>query len=113
MYLCKLYYYKLTMVYLIAYNINEGLYDYTGLKEYIKSLGSFQHPMNDIWFVSSSDLDVEAEIKNLKSYLPNEKDMIIMMPIQSNNRLIGWMPKAFWQWFKTNLYDQENTDREI
>ena len=101
------------MVYLIAYNINEGLYDYTGLKEYIKSLGSFQHPMDDIWFVSSSNLDVEAEINNLKKHLHGEKDMVIIMPIHSNNRLIGWMPKAFWQWFKINWNDQENSDREV
>lgn len=101
------------MVYLIAYNINEGLYDYSGLKEHIKSLGSFQHPMDDIWFVSSSNLNEEVEINNLKKHLYSEKDMIIIMPIHSNNRLIGWMPKAFWQWFKTNWNDQENTDREV
>jgi hypothetical protein len=87
------------MIYLIAYSINEKLYDYSDLKEQIKSLGEFQHPMDDVWFVSSKHLDEEYEAAKLRRLLHSERDMIFMTAI-SRQSVQGWMPKAFWQWLE-------------
>lgn len=88
------------MIYLIAYSINEKLYDYSELKEQIKSLGQFQHPMDDVWFVSSKHLDEEYEAEKLRRYLHSERDMIFMTKITKQS-VQGWMPKVFWQWLES------------
>lgn len=98
------------MVYLIAYSINERLYDYSGLKEHIKSLGSFQHPMDDVWFVSAVQLDEEREVERLRRYLHSEKDMVFITRIPESS-MQGWMPNAFWTWIKSVTNDKGNTDR--
>ena len=85
------------MVYLIAYSINERLYDYSDLKEHIKSLGRFQHPMDDVWFVSTERLDKTKEIGALRSYLHSKHDTIFLTQIPKDG-MEGWMPNAFWQW---------------
>lgn len=87
------------MIYLIAYSINERLYDYSDLKDYIKSLGRFQHPIDDVWFVSTrNSLNEREEIDYLRQKLHSDKDMVFMTAI-SDSSLQGWMPNAFWQWF--------------
>lgn len=91
------------MVYLIAYSINERLYDYSDLKEHIKSLGRFQHPMDDVWFVSTVGLDKTKEIEVLRQYLHSNNDLIFMTQIPKGG-MQGWMPNAFWQWIN-NLID--------
>ncbi len=87
------------MVYLIAYSINERLFDYSDLKDYIKSLGWFQHPMDDVWFVATQEeLNEKDEVDNLRRRLHSDKDMVFLTAISSSS-LEGWMPNAFWQWF--------------
>lgn len=92
------------MIYLIAYSINERLYDYGGLKEYIKSLGSFQHPMDDVWFVSADWLDEKQEVERLRRFLHSEKDMVFITRIRENG-MEGWMPNVFWTWIKSVTND--------
>lgn len=87
------------MVYLIAYSINERLFDYSDLKDYIKSLGRYQHPMDDVWFVSADQLDEKIEVGNLRRYLHSSKDMVIITPLPQDG-MQGWMPNAFWLWFE-------------
>ena len=88
------------MVYLIAYSISERLYDYSGLKEYIKSLGRFQHPIDDVWFVSADFLDEKQEVERMRHYLHSEKDMILITRLTESS-IQGWMPNAFWAWINS------------
>lgn len=87
------------MNYLVAYNINERLYDYTELKQYIKSLGQYQHPMSDVWFVRADDLNVDDVVKDLHRFLRSNNDTVLIVEISNDADMQGWMPRAFWQWY--------------
>ena len=92
------------MVFLISYDINESLYDYTELKESIKALGDFQHPMESLWFVDSQIEDVNVVVERLKGAFRSANDHIFVLKLSdpSINRQ-GWMPRSFWGWLTEHL----------
>lgn len=92
------------MVYLISYDINERLFDYTDLKEVIKSLGDYQHPMDSLWFVSTEDPDLEGIYHRLKACLHMKGDHIFVLNIPYGTKRQGWMPRSFWKWLRAQ-YD--------
>ena len=86
------------MIYIIAYDINEYLRDYTHLKNAIMVQGDWQHPMDSVWFVRSdkSTADI-AEV--IKRYIDQRHDHLFVTPL-SEAPSAGWMQKAFWRWMK-------------
>lgn len=92
------------MVYLISYDINEHVYDYSEMKERIKSLGNFQHPMNNLWFVNSSNYNADDIYEALKGFL-RERDHLLVMSASNGVDRQGWMPKSFWKWYRENTND--------
>lgn len=92
------------MVYLISYDINEQVYDYSEMKERIKSLGNFQHPMNNLWFVNSSNYNADDIYEALKGFL-RERDHLLVMSAANGVDRQGWMPKSFWKWYRENTND--------
>lgn len=90
------------MVYLISYDINEQVYDYSELKEKIKLLGNFQHPTNSLWFVNTSNHSADDIYEALKMHL-RERDHLFVMSVASNTDRQGWMPRSFWKWFRDNI----------
>lgn len=94
------------MVFLISYEINEILYDYTELKESIKALGDFQHPMDSLWFVDSRTEDINIVAERLRSTLPSKNDHIFILRLNDNTiQRQGWLPRSFWIWLKDHLSD--------
>lgn len=85
------------MTYLISYESNEMLHDYTKVMEVIKSFENCQHPMSTLWFVRT-DLTADMIYRKIKPLL-REKDHVFVTEISSNNRQ-GWLAKSFWQWLK-------------
>lgn len=85
------------MTYLISYESNEMLHDYTEVMEAIKSFGNYQHPMSTLWFVRT-DLTADSIYQKIKPLL-REKDHIFVTKISANN-CQGWLAKSFWQWLK-------------
>ena len=56
-------------IYLISYEVNEAQFDYSDLKETIKSFGDYQHPMEPLWFVRVSETIGADEIsERIKSH---------------------------------------------
>ena len=87
------------MIYLISYEINESQYDYSDLKEAIKSYGDYQHPMETLWFVRISGQSKQDEIaEHLRQYFHSAHDHIYVMPVPGDLPRQGWLPKAFWKW---------------
>ncbi len=92
------------MVYLISYDINEQVYDYSEMKERIKSLGNFQHPMNNLWFVNSINYNADDIYEALRGFL-RERDHLLVMSVANGADRQGWMPKSFWKWYRENTND--------
>lgn len=93
------------MVYLISYDINDTVYDYTDLFAAIKDLGSFQHPMNSVWFVSVPKNVTAGDITNtLRQFLKSRYDVLYVMDVNDTSDKQGWMPNAFWSWL--NKYER-------
>lgn len=92
------------MVYLISYDINEQVYDYSELKERIKSLGNFQHPMNNLWFVNTSRHSADDIYDALKDFL-HDRDHLFVISVAYDADRQGWMPRSFWKWYRSNTND--------
>ena len=86
------------MTYLISYESNEMLHDYTPVMEMIKTLGEYQHPMSTLWFVRTNYTanDIYDHIRPLL----REKDHIFVVEVNQQKNRQGWLAKSFWQWLK-------------
>lgn len=90
-------------VYLIAYEISESLYDYSSLKEAIRSYVDYQHPMETIWFVRvSEENDADSIAKSLQAHFHSPNDHIFVMLVTKEAPHQGWLPRSFWKWLKQN-----------
>lgn len=87
------------MIYLISYEANEMLHDYTEVKEKIKSLGEAQHPMETLWFVRTDAFSAN-DIYNIIRPLLRQKDHLFVIEISGIKNRQGWLSKTFWQWLK-------------
>ena len=91
-------------VYLIAYDIQEQLYDYSALKATLMSYGDVQHPMESVWFVCVPDSVSAHDIKDaLQGLLQSRHDHIFVTQIVNGVPHAGWMQKAMWRWLKKNV----------
>ena len=89
------------IIYLISYDIDERLSDYSSLKEAIKSYGDYQHPMETVWFIRvDEDISVNEVADRLRSYLHYDDDHIFVVEIPRGIPRQGWLPKSFWKWLK-------------
>lgn len=88
-------------IYLIAYEINETQFDYSSLKEAIKSYGDYQHPMESLWFVRISAKIGSDEIsESLRNHFHSVHDHIFVMQVTDDASRQGWLPKSFWKWLR-------------
>lgn len=85
--------------YLIAYDINEQLRDYAALKEAIRALGDWQHPMGSVWFVKS-DMSASEIATELNQYINKHHDHLFVTQLHSHKSGDGWMQKALWRWLR-------------
>ena len=91
------------MVYLIAFEAQDSLYDHYGLIEEIKSIGSsYQHPMEAVWFVSvdKTVYPTSTDIYNRLQHKFGGKVRLFITEIDPGISRQGWMPKIFWTWLK-------------
>lgn len=95
------------MVYLISYEVNEMLYDYSSLVETIKSIGSsYQHPMRSLWFISAENTSVEDITEIIKKQFHTNTDTVFVTAISKTSHYQGWLSKVFWSWLNSNLNDR-------
>ena len=89
------------MLYLISYEINEQQYDYSSLKEAIKSYGDYQHPMETLWFIRVSEhINADEIAEKLRIHFHSTHDHIFVMQVFNNAQRQGWLPKVFWKWLR-------------
>ena len=70
-------------IYLISYEVNEAQFDYSDLKETIKSLGDYQHPMEPLWFVRVPDTIGADEIsERIKAHFHSAHDHVFVMQVE-------------------------------
>ena len=90
------------MLYIVTYNINTTIKNYTSLYEAIKQLSiSYQHPMESVWFIFS-DYTAHEISKILKEHML-ERDNIFVAELTRGENVNGWMPKPFWNWFNDKM----------
>lgn len=90
-------------IYLISYEGNETQFDYSDLKEVIKSFGDYQHPMEPLWFVRVSDtIDADEISKKIKDHFHSAHDHVFVMQVDDSVPRQGWLPRSFWRWLKQN-----------
>lgn len=90
------------MLYLVTYNINTTIKNYTSLYEAIKQLSiSYQHPMESVWFISSNYM-ADTISKMLKEHML-ERDNIFVAELKDGENVDGWMPRLFWDWFNDKM----------
>ncbi|MBM6882982.1 hypothetical protein H6A30_03890 [Bacteroides caecigallinarum] len=88
------------MLYIITYDINTTVKDYSSLYERIKKLGdSYQHPLESVWFLSSSYN--ATFICNMLKQEMTDKDHVFVGELKADSDVQGWLPKSFWDWFKS------------
>ncbi len=89
------------IIYLIGYDINEQLHDYSDLKEAIKAYGDYQHPIESMWFIRvNSTIGVNEVSDNLRQHLHFNSDHLYVMQVTPNVPRQGWLPRSFWKWLR-------------
>jgi len=89
------------MIYLISFESNEMLHDYSQVVERIKSLGDYQHPMTTLWFVNVN-ISID-EIYDIVKPLLREKDRLFITEIKDGQNWQGWLAKSFWLWLNKGM----------
>lgn len=89
-------------IYLIAYEIQDGLYDYSVLKDAIRSISDdYQHPLESLWFLKTDEpMDINEMSEQLRKCLQSSTDKLYILEMPSEPNHSGWMPKVMWKWFK-------------
>lgn len=94
------------MIYLISYEVNELLYDYSPLIETIKQIGSsYQHPMKSLWFVSADNTTTDEIVSKIRSQFKSNTDTVFVTAITKQTPYQGWLSKLFWSWINGNIDD--------
>lgn len=92
------------MIYLITYNINTSVRDYTPLYDAIKQgCDSYYHPQETTWFVSCHEKqDLNEMISYFRRYL-YVGDSVFVAEISRATPVQGWLTKGFWNWYEENI----------
>jgi hypothetical protein len=91
------------MIYLITYETNNTLKNYSGLRNSIKSSGSWWHYIKNTWIIRT-DKPINFWYNKLSRHLA-ENDRIMVVEIKSNYQ--GWLDKGAWEWLKKQ-FEKEN-----
>lgn len=92
------------MVYIITYNINTSIRDYTPFYEAIKwGCVSYYHAQESTWFVACDD---RQDVKVMTNYLAKRLypgDTIFIAELTDSTQVDGWITKDFWDWYRENI----------
>lgn len=85
------------MIYLITYDKNTVLKDYTPLYKAIKESGdTWWHHMNNTWLINTH-LSASEIYNNLREHL-NVADRLLVVKIHRPSDCQGWLNKKAWEW---------------
>lgn len=88
------------MVYLITYDINTTIKDYSDLYDAIKNIsGDYQHPLESVWLVNTP-LD-RLQVFNIIHERMAPQDYLLILEVRGN--YYGWLNKNVWDWLKLRL----------
>ena len=92
------------MIYLITYNINTSVRDYTPLYDAIKRrCKSYYHPQEATWFVScDKKQDLNEMTACFRRYL-HPGDSVFVAEMSRMTPVQGWLTKDFWNWYEENI----------
>lgn len=90
------------MLHLITYDLNKPTKDYNSLYDAIKKLGSWCHPLNNIWFVNSSQ-STNSIRDSLKTVIDNNDELFVLEV--KTPTAASWynLNNDVSQWLKNNL----------
>lgn len=86
--------------YLITYDLNRSGQNYTILVEKLKSFERYQHCMDSIWLVRTTDSAVQ--IRNFLKPCIDQNDELLIVELNSEAAWIG-LGKRCVEWIKENL----------
>ena len=92
------------MIYIITYNINTSIRDYSDFYEAIKnSCQGYYHALESTGFVSSHlGCNVKLMTNHLRSFL-YPGDTLFIAEFTRDTNVDGWITKDFWQWYNNNI----------
>jgi hypothetical protein len=75
--------------------------DYSALYDAIKSFGECIHPLESVWIIYVSNVDLNAsQITDVLHAHMTQEDTLFVCKIDGKDRN-GWMAKSAWQWLHT------------
>lgn len=88
------------MVYLITYDINSTIKDYSELYDAIKEISiDYQHPLESVWLVNTN-LDRIQVFNALHDKMARQDYLLIL---EVCGEYYGWLNKSVWDWLKLKL----------
>lgn len=95
---------KALMIYIITYNINTSIRDYTPFYDAIKrGCMSYYHVQESTWFVSCAE---RQDVKTMTSFLAKRLypgDTIFIAELTDRTQVDGWITRDFWDWYRDNI----------
>lgn len=91
---------KLMKKYLITYDLKDANRNYNDLYNVIKDFGDVQHPLESTWVVKT-DTYTANTISDMLLEKMDKYDSLFVIRVDSTVEHQGWLPKSFWEWFKS------------
>ena len=85
------------MILSISYDLNRPGQSYHGLYDTIKKAPSWAHPMDSLWFISTSESG-ETWSNRLRQVM-DQNDWLFVVDI-TGQPCQGWMKKELWEWLE-------------
>jgi hypothetical protein len=85
------------MIIQINYDLKKPGQNYERLIEKIKSLGSWAHPCDSCWLVSTS-MSAKAVSDVLKTYIDTNDNLLVNQ--FTTHDYGGWLSKEIWEWIR-------------
>lgn len=92
------------MIYIITYNINTSIRDYSLFYDAIKSgCDSYYHAQESTWFVACHERQDVRAMTNILTRTLYPGDTIFIAELTGRTMVDGWITKDFWNWYRDNI----------
>ena len=87
------------MVFLITYELNNKLKDYSSLYQALKDCGSWSHYLDSTWLIYTLEKTADSIVADLKQHIDESQDYLLVTKVDLTDRG-GWLPQGAWDWIR-------------
>jgi hypothetical protein len=88
------------MLYLVSYDLNKPIQNYTLLFEELKKTRAWWHHLDSTWIIKTTET-IENFTDRIKAKI-DSNDTLLVVDI-SADRYKGWLVPKAWEWLKENI----------